>query len=195
MAKSIAFPMLGLLCLLLLLQKSGATEFTIGWTVPDASTHFDQWAANNRFQIGDSIVFNYSPGQDSVLRVSQDDYTNCNTDATAEKFSDGHSTFKFNQSGPFYFISGNKDNCVKNEKLVVIVLADRNQNSTGTPPSPAPSGEASPPPSPGTVQSNPTPAPESDQIPPPPPSSASSIFISFVGSIGAVAAYSSVLLF
>ncbi|XP_050367381.1 early nodulin-like protein 1 [Argentina anserina] len=195
--KRAAFPMLGLLCLSLLLQKSGANEFTLGWTVPDASTHFDQWAQNNRFQIGDSIVFTYSPGQDSVLRVSQDDYTNCNTDAAAEKFSDGHSVFKFNQSGPFYFISGNKDNCAKNEKLIVIVLADRSQTSTATPPSPAPSGEASPPPpSPGTVQSNPTPAPESDQmIPPPPPSGASSLVLSFVGSIGAAAAYSSFLLF
>ncbi|PRQ31651.1 putative cupredoxin [Rosa chinensis] len=194
--KSIAFPVLGLLCLSLLLQKSGANEFTIAWTVPDASTHFSQWAETNRFQIGDSLVFNYSPGQDSVLRVGQDDYTNCNTDApTAEKYTDGHSTYKFNQSGPFYFMSGNKDNCLKNEKMVVIVLADRNQTSNATP-SPAPSGEASPPPpSPGTVQINPTPAPESDHMPPPPPSGASSIFISLVGTIGAVAAYSSFLLF
>lgn len=141
-------------------------------------------------------MFNYSPDQDSVLRVSQEDYTNCNTDSPASKFNDGHTVFKFNQSGPFYFISGNKDNCIKNEKVVVIVLADRNQTSTATPPSPAPSGEASPPPpAPGTVQINPTPAPESDQTPPPPPSGASSIFISFIGSIGAFAAYSSFLLF
>lgn len=141
-------------------------------------------------------MFNYSPDQDSVFRVSQEDYTNCNTDSPTSKFNDGHTVFKFDQSGPFYFISGNKDNCMKNEKVVVIVLADRNQTSTATPPSPAPSGEASPPPpAPGTVQINPTPAPESDQIPPPPPSGASSIFISFIGSIGAFAAYSSFLLF
>ncbi|XP_068312126.1 early nodulin-like protein 9 [Pyrus communis] len=187
---------LGIVCVMLLIQKSGATDFAIGgsrgWAVPDSSTHYSQWAEGNRFQIGDSIVFNYSPGQDSVLRVTQDDYNNCNTDSpSAEKYSDGHTAFKFNQSGPFYFISGNKDNCLKNEKVLVIVLADRSNrnatppspsNSTDMTPSPAPSGEASPPP---------TPAPETS---PPPPNAASSIFMSFVGSVGAFAASSTLLL-
>lgn len=136
-------------------------------------------------------VFNYQSGQDSVLQVSSEDFASCNTDAHSEKFSDGHTVIKLNQSGPHFFISGNKNNCLKNEKLVVIVLADRgkgnsNTNQTGTvSPSPSPSplptlstvsttpsaapaqqGVLSPPTPTGTVG---TPAPAQQQTTSPPP--------------------------
>jgi hypothetical protein len=100
-------------------------------------------------------VFNYQSGQDSIIQVnSQQDYENCNTDAASSaKASDGHTVIKLNKSGPHYFISGNKNNCLKNEKLFVIVLADRtnknsNTNQTTTHPSPSPSVSISPSPSP-----------------------------------------------
>ncbi|KAL5548274.1 hypothetical protein UlMin_003505 [Ulmus minor] len=198
---------------MLLIQKSNATDFTIGgskgWTVDSSATsYYNQWAEKNRFQIGDTIVFVYPAGQDSVLLVNQKDYNNCYTENPQRKFSDGHTTYKFTQSGPHYFISGNKENCQKNEK-VVVVLADRsnrygnsNQTIADSPPpsaeaspSPAPSGEMSPPAA--TGENNPTPAPTSDQTPPPPPppSGASATFISFMGCMGAFVASSLFLVF
>ena len=49
----------GLYCLMLLVQKGGATEFKVGdskgWAVPTSGVHYNQWAENNRFQIGDSV--------------------------------------------------------------------------------------------------------------------------------------------
>lgn len=150
-----------------------------------------------------TAVFNYAPDQDSVLQVNKDAFTNCSTDYPIAKYTDGHTVFTFNQSGSHYFISGNKDNCLKNEKLVVIVMANRSNlysNSThdtspSSPPSPsttdvatpapAPAGQYSPP---GTVDVNPTPAPQA------PPSAASSTFISVFSSIGALLAASSLLL-
>jgi hypothetical protein len=49
----------GLFCLMMLVHKGGATLFTVGgskgWTVPDPELHYNQWAENNRFQIGDSL--------------------------------------------------------------------------------------------------------------------------------------------
>lgn len=199
-----ALQVVGLFCVMLLVQKGGATDFTVGgnkgWSVPDPNgEHYNQWAERNRFQVGDSLVFVYPGNQDSVLHVSQEQYGSCDTSHPMEVFSDGHTVFKLKQSGPFYFISGNKDNCLKSEKLVVIVLADRSNRSdanqtttsspppsesTGAAPSPAPAGEESPPA--GTVEINPTPAPVS-----PPPgkkkNAASSVSISFMGSLGAVA--------
>ena len=77
-------------------------------------------------------VFNYQSGQDSVLYVKSEDYASCNIDSPYAKYSDGHTVYKLNQSGPHFFISGNKDNCNKNEKLTVIVLADRNKNTNQT---------------------------------------------------------------
>lgn len=74
--------------------------------------------------------FHYPAQKDSVLQVTKEDYDNCNTEKPVKKSNDGHTAFKFEQSGAFYFISGVKDNCLKNEKLVVVVMADRSGASS-----------------------------------------------------------------
>ncbi|KAF2314226.1 hypothetical protein GH714_024275 [Hevea brasiliensis] len=194
-----ALHVLGLFCLMLLFQKGNATQFTVGgdkgWTVSgNASAYnYNQWAERTRFQIGDSLLFVYKPDQDSVLQVTKEDYDNCTTTAALATFNDGHTVFTFNRSGPFYFISGNKENCLKSEKMVVIVLADRsnhssNTNVTSAASSPAPAGEEAPPT--GTVEINPTPSPTGQ-----PPSAASSTLISFTGCIGAFFASSLILVY
>lgn len=140
----------------------------------------------------ETAVFVYKPDQDSVLQVTKEDYDNCTTTAALATFNDGHTVFTFNRSGPLYFISGNKENCLRNEKLVVIVLADRSNHSSNTnetipASSPAPAAEAPPT---GTVEINPTPSPAGQ-----PPSAASSTFISFIGSTAALFASSLILVF
>ncbi|PSS16269.1 Early nodulin-like protein [Actinidia chinensis var. chinensis] len=184
---------------LVLVQRGGAVEFKVGgsgeWKLPTDPNVFgyNLWAEKSRFQIGDTLLFVYPADKDVVLQVTKDDYNNCNTATPIEKYTDGHTVFKFNQSGPFYFISGVKDHCHKNEKLIVIVLADRTNRSSSTSPPPsgstevtpsqAPTGEEYPSPPQGSVEINPAPAPSADQNPP--PSGASSIVVSFIGSIGA----------
>ncbi|XP_055823031.1 early nodulin-like protein 1 [Solanum dulcamara] len=193
------FYILGSFNILMLLQNANCYELKVGgsgdWSVPmDANANtYNQWAERSRFQIGDTLSFNYSPDKDSVLLVNKADFDNCNTASPLEKYSDGHSVVKLNHSGPYYFISGVHDNCVKNQKLHLVVMADRSNNKTGAsspppspsaddvPPSPAPSGEEAP--SPPT---NPTPAPSQESSPPSPPKNgASSIVMSFVGSTAA----------
>ncbi|KAK2639553.1 hypothetical protein Ddye_027348 [Dipteronia dyeriana] len=192
-----AYHAMGFLCVMLFIQKSCATQFLVGgkgnWGTPtdNSTVNYNQWAESKRFQIGDSLVFNFQSGQDSVLQVTREAYNNCSTtDTPMANFTDVHTVFTFNRSGAFYFISGNEDNCQKNEKLAVVVLADRrqhNSNQTNIAPAPAPAGEYSPPS--GTVDINPTPAPES------PPNAASYTSISLAGSIiGAVFAVSSLVL-
>ncbi|ERM93765.1 hypothetical protein AMTR_s00004p00269370 [Amborella trichopoda] len=124
--------LLGFFCMMILFQETIAMEFQVGgkngWSVPSDPTvqSYNQWAEKSRFQIGDSLLFVYSLEKDSVLQVTKDDYSNCNTGSPiAPPFKDGHTSFKFNHSGPYYFISGVKENCQKNEKLLVIVMADR----------------------------------------------------------------------
>lgn len=150
-------------------------------------------------------MFVYPSGKDSVLHVTQDDYAHCNTAASLAMYNDGHTVFQLNHSGPFYFISGVEEHCLKNEKLVVVVLADRsNASSSSAPtpsgptdiiplvPSPAPAGQEYPSPPEGSVEIVPAPAPEGEE---PSPSGASMVFIStFMGSIGVLVG-SSLLLF
>ncbi|KAJ7014912.1 hypothetical protein NC653_004267 [Populus alba x Populus x berolinensis] len=229
------FHVLGLLCFLLLIQKNNAFQYQVGggskgWTVPDntsssSKSYLNDWAKRTRFQIGDSLLFAYDPSQDSVLQVSEGDYENCTTKNPIESFSDPKTVFTFNHSGPHYFISGNKDNCLKNEKLVVVVLADRSSNhsaktnQTTAAPSPSSSNHfaktnqttAAPSPSLGYSDMVPAPTPSSVETPPAPagiadinptpapagasPNSASSLFVSFVGSMGAFFASSLILSF
>lgn len=134
-------------------------------------------------------MFVYQPNQDSVLQVTRDAYDSCNTDAPTAKFADGKTSFALTHSGPYYFISGNKDNCKKNEKLVVIVMADRSGNNNTTtatapsPPSPAPapSGDSAPsPPVTGTFETTPAPMPTPSQET---PNNAVSSSASFVAAL------------
>ncbi|KAF9666944.1 hypothetical protein SADUNF_Sadunf16G0281300 [Salix dunnii] len=208
------FHVLGLLSFLLMIEKSSAFQFPVGgdlkgWTVPDntsSKNHYNDWANITRFQIGDSLLFSYDSSKDSVLQVSKEDYDNCTTTNPIATFHDAKTVITFKHSGPYYFISGNKDNCLKNEKLVVVVLADRsskhstantNQTTTASPPSPGysdmvpaptPSSDETPPA--GIVDTNPAQAPADV-----PPNSASSMFVSFAGSTGAIFASSLVLSF
>lgn len=135
-----------------------------------------------------TAVFVYQPNQDSVLQVTRDAYDSCNTDAPTAKFADGKTSFALTHSGPYYFISGNKDNCKKNEKLVVIVMADRSGNNKATPssppsPAPAPSGESAPsPPVTGTVDMTPAPMPTPSQETPNNSASPSSFVAALLGA-------------
>ncbi|XP_022941574.1 early nodulin-like protein 3 [Cucurbita moschata] len=192
MAKKSSFAVTIFGVMLLLVQNVCGVEYQVGgskgiWGVPSDpnAQSLNQWAESRRFQIGDSIVFNYQSGQDSVLLVNQDDYNNCHTESPIKHFSDGHTIIKFEKSGPHYFISGIKDNCLKNEKLVVVVLADRTKQYSSPPPAPVEEPQSPPPEAP--AQMNPTPSPTAEGPPSNAASSSTSIISFFLGLIGMVA--------
>ncbi|KAI3702837.1 hypothetical protein L6452_28590 [Arctium lappa] len=121
-----------------------------GWTL-NPSENYNNWSGRLRFLINDTLHFKYDGGSDSVLVVNKGDYDGCNMNSPIMKLDGGDSLFKFDRSGPFYFVSGNKSNCDRGQKLIVVVLAVRNRS----PPSPAtlpPAPAVSPviPPSPGS---------------------------------------------
>ncbi|XP_043692264.1 early nodulin-like protein 3 [Telopea speciosissima] len=182
--------------LLLVMQRVGAFEFKVGdangWTVPtDPSVNtYNQWAETKRFQIGDSLLFDYSADKDSVVQVKKEDYDSCNSTSPIKSYTGGHNSITFNKNGPYYFISGVQENCQKNEKMVIVVMADRsnrssttNQTTSASPPSPSGYIENAPAPSPVTEIAPSTPSVESPTSPT--PSGASSMFVSAIASIAA----------
>ncbi|KAK6774738.1 hypothetical protein RDI58_029977 [Solanum bulbocastanum] len=143
-----------LLVLACLFTSSYSYQFTVGgkdgW-VPKPSVDYNTWSQHMRFIINDSVLFKYKQGADSVLEVSKDDYDKCNTGNPIKKMEDGNSIFTLDRSGPFYFISGNKDNCDKGQKLQIIVISVRNQGKPPQTPAPgvappanAPAGSSTP---------------------------------------------------
>lgn len=105
--------------------------------------------------------FKYVKGNDSVLVVKKEDYDSCNTNNPKQKLDNGNSKFKLSDSGFYYFISGNADNCKHDEKMTVQVMAVRpnvTPNVTAVPPS-QPPASASPPKIPLTYVDSPAPSP------------------------------------
>eukprot|EP00253_Pinus_taeda_P008678 PITA_08678 len=142
-----------------------------GWVVPSGGEPqtYNDWAGRNRFMIGDTLLFKYNPAEDSVLQVTAHQYDACNTSSPIASFKGGNTVFRLSRHGPLHFITGNRSNCQKGEKLLVVVLAPRNRSHGAPAPtlvSPGPSAVAASPssipsPAPPTKvpSSSPSPAP------------------------------------
>ncbi|KAK1405140.1 Early nodulin-like protein 2 [Heracleum sosnowskyi] len=129
-----------------------------GWSL-HPSENYSNWANRLRFQVNDTLTFRYKKETDSVVVVAKNDYEKCNAAKPIQKMDGGDSVFKFDRSGPFYFITGNKSNCEHGQKLIIVVLAVRNI-SPPTPSVPVPT------PAPGNIV--PVPSPE-NTVPVPSP--------------------------
>lgn len=126
-------------------------------------------------------MFKYKSGSDSVLVVKKEDYDSCNTNNAMQEMDGGDSLFTFEKSGPFFFISGNAQNCQRGQKLTVVVLAVRHNKLThslspAATPSPAEAAENGPSPSSDISPSGPT-----SSAPNPPKHSGATSFRSSVG--------------
>ncbi|KAL6627235.1 hypothetical protein ACP70R_030961 [Stipagrostis hirtigluma subsp. patula] len=147
-----------------------------GWTTSPAEP-YNHWAERTRFQVNDSLVFRYNAKEDAVLVVNPSHYDACDTADPIARLDNGYNVFKLWKSGPYFFISGDAARCRAGERLIVVVLAVRNNTmpSPPLPPSPPssrpspsspPTSSSSPPPPPPSPTSSP---PSSSSHPPPPP--------------------------
>ncbi|KAK6919594.1 Phytocyanin domain [Dillenia turbinata] len=115
-----------------------------GWVLKP-SEPYSHWAERNRFSVNDTLFFKYKKGSDSVLVVNKENYFNCNTSSPIQSLKEGDSEFKFERSGPFFFISGFGDNCLKGQRLIIVVLAVRSKTHPAPPSlSPSPSQSQAP---------------------------------------------------
>ncbi|KAK3404727.1 hypothetical protein EUGRSUZ_K01042 [Eucalyptus grandis] len=173
---------------------SEAWEFYVGgedgW-VQNPSESYNHWAERNRFQVNDTLIFEYQKGKDSVLVVTKDDYNSCDTNTPLLSLTDGASRFKLDRSGPFFFISGIADRCNAGQKLIVVVLAVRDKSPGGAPtPSPAPpvvQPPVTPPPKPDSPPGA-SPSDADAPVPAPSRSSASKAGFPCAGGVGLVIA-------
>ncbi|XP_062015515.1 early nodulin-like protein 4 [Rosa rugosa] len=177
------FLCLFLVCLTCFLSATEGSKFYVGgrdgWVLKPSES-YNHWAERNRFLVNDTLYFKYNKGSDSVLVVNKDSFYNCNTSNPIQKLDDGNSEFKFDRSGPFYFISGQDGNCAKGQKLIIIVLAVRHRQTPpaqppmaappqGSAPAPVPSKGSAPAAAPSGPASTPSHAPSTTPITTPVP--------------------------
>ncbi|KAB2609908.1 early nodulin-like protein 1 [Pyrus ussuriensis x Pyrus communis] len=143
-----------LLVVFLLFSFSEAREFNIGgkngsWAVPSTNGLKAPAFASATLSVKSPVQFpsgiflflmwKYDSAKDSVLRVTKEDYTNCNASNPIEQYKDDETKLHLDQPGPYYFISGTKGHCEKGQKLVVVVMTPRKH--LGISPAPSPAGE------------------------------------------------------
>ncbi|CAN4097148.1 unnamed protein product [Withania somnifera] len=99
-------------------------EFRVGgeidWIKPigNESETYNEWAARNRFHVGDTLYFKYKG--DSVLVVTPANYLNCNTSSPISKYENGDTVYKLSHPGFYYFISG--QNCKSGQRIIIRVM-------------------------------------------------------------------------
>ncbi|KAF8090416.1 hypothetical protein N665_0477s0021 [Sinapis alba] len=140
--KSLCFSFIILASLATLFAVADARRFYVGGSrgwVMNPRESYNTWAERNRFQVNDTLYFKYAKGSESVQQVMKADYDGCNIRNPLEKFDNGESEVTLNRSGPFYFISGKQDHCLKGQKLIVVVLAIRHPKKVPISPAKPPS--------------------------------------------------------
>ncbi|KVI06477.1 mavicyanin-like [Cynara cardunculus var. scolymus] len=97
-----------------------------GWSIPPSNDTrlFDQWASKNRFNINDTLRFEYK--KDSVLVVSKEEHEKCKSVHPVFFSNNGDTSFELDRSGFFYFISGVSGHCERGLKMIVKVLEPEN---------------------------------------------------------------------
>ncbi|KAK9664213.1 hypothetical protein RND81_14G026400 [Saponaria officinalis] len=108
-----------------------------GWVL-NPSEKYNHWAERMRFQVNDTLLFKFKKEEDSVLLVTSENYNKCNVNNPIKSLTNEKSEYKFERSGPHFFISGKSDHCNQGQKLVIVVLAVRPNKPPPSPTTPAP---------------------------------------------------------
>ncbi|KAL0547676.1 hypothetical protein IC582_012100 [Cucumis melo] len=117
-----------------------------GW---NQGFNYDTWATQQKFTVGDTLVFNYG-GSHSVDEVNEASYTACSSSSVIKSHTGGTTSIPLSAVGPRYFICSTPGHCASGMKLQVNVLAaNSTQNPTPTPTPPATGTQ--PPPSPSAA--------------------------------------------
>ncbi|KAI3460055.1 hypothetical protein Pfo_016718 [Paulownia fortunei] len=90
-----------------------------GWSM---GGDYGSWASDKTFTVGDTLVFNYSPGH-TVDEVSASDYKTCTTGNAIASDSSGATSITLKTAGPHYYICGVPGHCGSGMKLAVTVAA------------------------------------------------------------------------
>ncbi|CAH9128179.1 unnamed protein product [Cuscuta epithymum] len=112
-----------------------SNEFSVGgekgWVIPKDDQLYNDWASKNRFKVDDILRFEYQ--KDSVMVVSKAEYEKCRSARPVFFSNDGHTAYKLDRPGLFYFISGVSGHCERGLKMIVKVLETENPPQPSTP--------------------------------------------------------------
>ncbi|XP_029127022.1 mavicyanin, partial [Cajanus cajan] len=128
-----------------------------GW---DLRSNIQAWSSTTTFNIGDDLVFIYTPVHD-VVEVNQLGYDTCSIVGALATYDTGETVIHLSEVGSRYFVCGRLGHCQQGLKLQVQVPGNgTNDDQDQRPAAGAPPPRQPPPPSPPHVDDPHPPAEE-----------------------------------
>ncbi|KAL9398520.1 hypothetical protein Peur_007481 [Populus x canadensis] len=136
-------------------QTTHTVGDTTGWAIPTGDPAFySSWAANQTFNVGEILVFNFMANAHDVAKVTKADYDACTTSSPISLVETSPARINLDASGEHYFICNFTGHCSAGQKMMI------NVSAASSSPSPAPqTSSPAPQPSTPTPQSSPSPQP------------------------------------
>lgn len=122
-------------------ELAAAKNHTIEWSV---SGNYGDWSTGNAVNVGDTVVFTYSPPH-TVDELSQADYDACSFDSPVSSDRSGTTAFTFDKAGTRYFACAAGSHCSQGQKVAITVGASSSppQGQSGQSPAKPSGGSAS----------------------------------------------------
>ncbi|CAK7345460.1 unnamed protein product [Dovyalis caffra] len=119
----------------LLEGATAATTYKVGgdagWIVPVNTTFYEKWAADKKFEVGDSLEFVWTSTHTAMEVTTKADYDTCvKTNGILKQTSPA--TFPLTKDGTYYFICTVGPHCSLGQKVTIVV---GNGNSSSPSPS------------------------------------------------------------
>ncbi|XP_052180821.1 uncharacterized protein LOC127794007 [Diospyros lotus] len=115
----------------------------MGWIVPPGGAiAYETWAYIKNFIVGDTLVFNFTTGEQDVARVTKEAFDSCNSKNPIWVEAIGPANFTLYSPGKYYFVSTMDRHCALGQKLAITVTG----SSSGPSVSPIPTPTYPPPP-------------------------------------------------
>ncbi|XP_072956171.1 basic blue protein-like [Typha angustifolia] len=103
---------------------ASAVQYTVGdgsgWVY--SGVNYTSWAIGKRFQVGDTLVFNYTNGTHDVTEVGEAGYSQCITSPNSGVLTSGTDAVTLGSTGPKWFICGFPGHCDAGQKLAITVV-------------------------------------------------------------------------
>ncbi|KAE9584553.1 hypothetical protein Lal_00021713 [Lupinus albus] len=117
----------GVMAILMVLQCTEAVTVHVvgdglGWTVPEDSSAYQNWASTNNFVLGDILSFNFETNRHDVAEVAKGSYETCTSNNTIGTILlTGPTNITLNRAGEHFYICTIGQHCNGGQKLAINV--------------------------------------------------------------------------
>nr|XP_009610328.1 mavicyanin-like [Nicotiana tomentosiformis] len=110
------------------MRLSMATVYEVGdsqgWTII-GKVDYNHWASTKKFQVNDTLIFNYNKYH-NVMQVSSQEYESCTVTSPIATLNTGKDSFTLSAPGDYYYICGIPGHCQIGQKVYIKVGSQTN---------------------------------------------------------------------